>query len=449
VRVAFVSPLPPEPTGIADYAADVLALLAPRHAIDVFHGQGAADPARLPGACLAFPAFELGARHRARPYDAIVYQIGNGPAHAFQYALLSRLPGLLVLHDLVLHHSRAAQFLESDAVRAWRREPGSDAAREAARPSLEAWRAELLYSYPDEAARLFEAHLGTVGDLLPYAYPLFRIPVEASRAVAVHNAFMAEAIKAEVPDAETLRIPMPASAAAVDPAAVRALRRRLGFAEDDVVVGSFGLLTPEKRIETTARAVARAAAWNPHLRLLLAGPVPDPGRLERLLARLGVAPRTVVTGRVPLESLPAHVEAADVVVHLRYPTGRETSAALLRVLAQGRATVLSDLEHQADLPDEAVVRVDVADEEGETTRAILRLAGDPEARRRLGEAAASFVAIAHAPPRALEAYEVALERTRQRPDPTPRTWPPHWPRPQPADGRPRGRSGGRDAAEGD
>jgi hypothetical protein len=138
-----------------------------------------------------------------------------------------------------------------------------------------------------------------------------------------------------------------------------------------------------------------------------------------------------------------------VVVHLRYPTGRETSAALLRVLAQGRATVLSDLEHQADLPDEAVVRVDVADEEGETTRAILRLAGDPEARRRLGEAAASFVAIAHAPPRALEAYEVALERTRQRPDPTPRTWPPHWPRPQPADGRPRGRSGGRDAAEGD
>ena len=32
--------------------------------------------------------------------------------------VLSRVPGLLVLHDLVLHHARAAQFLEPQAVRA-------------------------------------------------------------------------------------------------------------------------------------------------------------------------------------------------------------------------------------------------------------------------------------------------------------------------------------------
>jgi glycosyltransferase involved in cell wall biosynthesis len=429
VRIAFVSPLPPAPTGIADYAADVLALLGTRHTIDVFHAQDAVHRDLLPAACATLPATALAVRHRARPYDAIVYQMGNAPAHAFLYEHLSRAPGLLVLHDLVLHHSRAAQFLESEAVRAWRRDPESAAAREAARPWLEAWGAELAYAYPWEATRLREAQLGTVGDLLPYAYPLFRIPVEASRAVAVHNAFMAEAIRAEVPAAEVVRIPMPVMPPKVDGEAVRALRARLGFAEDDVVVGSLGLLTPEKRIHTVARAVVRASAWNPRVRLLLAGPVPDPVRLERLLARLGVASRTVVTGRVPLDALPAHLEAADVVVHLRYPTGRETSAALLRALAQGRPTVISDLEHQAEIPEGVVWRADVTDEEGEVTRAILQLAGDPEARRRLGDAAAAFVEREHAPARVLAAYEDALARTRRRPDPAPRAWPAHWPRP--------------------
>ena len=41
---------------------------------------------------------------------------------------------VLVLHDLVLHHSRAAHFLEAEAVRAWRRDPASPDARGAAQP---------------------------------------------------------------------------------------------------------------------------------------------------------------------------------------------------------------------------------------------------------------------------------------------------------------------------
>jgi glycosyltransferase involved in cell wall biosynthesis len=428
LRVAFLSPLPPAPTGIADYTADVLAVLADHHEIEAFHAQPSVDRSRLPAGCDVRPASELEPRYHEKPHDVVVYQMGNGPAHAFLYDHLSRIPGLLCLHDLVLHHSRAAQFLEAEAVRAWRQDPASVAAREAARPWLDSWRAELAYSYPEAGERLFAALLGTVGDLLPYAYPLFRVPVEASRLVAVHNDFMARAVRDEVPGTEVVVLPQPASRVPVEREKVAALRRRLGFADDDVVVAAFGLLTPEKRIETVARAVARAAAWVPDLRLLLAGPVPDAPRLEGLLERLGVARRTVVTGRLPLEALPVHMEAADIVVHLRYPTARETSAALLRVLAQGRATIVSDLEHQAGLPADAVVRVDVAREEAEVTREVLRLAGDPETRAALGRRAAAFVREEHSPDRVREAWDRALERTRERPLPPPRDWPPHWPR---------------------
>ncbi len=63
--------------------------------------------------------------------------------------------------------------------------------------------------------------------------------------------------------------------------------------------------------------MSRAGAWEPRLRLLLAGPVGDAPRLEALLDRHGLKGRAVVTGRVPLADLATHIEAADVVAHLR------------------------------------------------------------------------------------------------------------------------------------
>jgi hypothetical protein len=91
--------------------------------------------------------------------------------------------------------------------------------------------------------------------------------------------------------------------------------------------------------------------------------------------------------------------------------------------------VVSDLEHQADLPEDAVVRVDVTDETGELTRAILRLAGDPATRARLGTRAAEHVRRAHSASGVRDAWQVALERARRLPDPRPGGWPAHWPRP--------------------
>ncbi len=163
------------------------------------------------------------------------------------------------------------------------------------------------------------------------------------------------------------------------------------------------------------------------LRLLLVGPVPDRPALEAQLRALGLLQRTIICGRVPLDTLADHVEAADIVVHLRYPTARETSAALLRVLAQGRPTILSDLEHLRDIPSQAVYRTDVADEEGEVFRAIMRLAANPAQRERLCAASRAFVADAHSPARCAADYEVALEATRRARTPVLPSPPPHWP----------------------
>jgi glycosyltransferase involved in cell wall biosynthesis len=308
-------------------------------------------------------------------------------------------------------------FLAAPEALAYAAEPYSAARRDAARTVLGAYEAELAHSYPERGARIAEAHLGTVGDLLPYAYPLFRGPVEAARVVGVHNDCMARAVSEEVPAARVARLVMPVTPVDVPAADVAALRTRLGFQSDDLVVASFGLLTREKRIETVGRAVARAAVALPRLRLLLCGPVPHQAALLAMLDRIGVRERAVVTGRVPLADLSAHMAAADVVAHLRWPTARETSAALLRVLAQGRPVIVPDLDNLHEVPADAAVKIDVADEEGEVTRALLRLGADPEQRSRLGARALRFAREAHAPALSLDSYEAALRDTLRAPAP--------------------------------
>jgi hypothetical protein len=98
----------------------------------------------------------------------------------------------------------------------------------------------------------------------------------------------------------------------------------------------------------------------------------------------------------------------------------------LRVLGQGRPTVISDLEHLADIDEDAVVRADVTDEEGAVTRALLSLAARPEARARLARAATAFVTREHSAERCLADYENAMARAAAQPDPAPRPWPTHW-----------------------
>ena len=84
MRVAYFSPMPPEASGIADYSA--LLLPALRRHVDV-------------------EVVKRRAKRPPRTVDLSVYHIGNNPdAHGWILDALRRAPGVVVLHDFVLHH---------------------------------------------------------------------------------------------------------------------------------------------------------------------------------------------------------------------------------------------------------------------------------------------------------------------------------------------------------
>src|SRR5438477_10516193 len=108
MRVAWFSPLPPARTGIARYSADVLPLLETSGLdIDRFEERNAHD---------------FVWRRARRPYDLVVYQLGNSSWHDLMWGYLFNYPGLVVLHDTQLHHARASQLLRARRVDDYRSE---------------------------------------------------------------------------------------------------------------------------------------------------------------------------------------------------------------------------------------------------------------------------------------------------------------------------------------
>jgi hypothetical protein len=129
---------------------------------------------------------------------------------------------------------------------------------------------------------------------------------------------------------------------------------------------------------------------------------------------LGIVDRVTIAGFVPNEEVADYLAASDICLCMRWPSSHETSAAWLRCLAAGRATVITDLEHLVDIPaldprtwtllhvpragpdeegssDDPVepvsVSIDLLDEEQSLKLAIHRLATNARLRERLGRRA--------------------------------------------------------------
>jgi len=84
MKVAYFSPMPPERSGIADYSALLLPALGERLDVSVV---------------------KRGRKRAPRGTDVSLYHVGNNPdAHGWIVDALRREPGVVVLHDYVLHH---------------------------------------------------------------------------------------------------------------------------------------------------------------------------------------------------------------------------------------------------------------------------------------------------------------------------------------------------------
>jgi glycosyltransferase involved in cell wall biosynthesis len=352
------SPLPPSPSGIADYVAESAGALARHVRLHLVADARAAADA---------PAADLD-----------LYHLGNSPDHAFVYRRALAVPGVAVLHEWSLHHLVLHETVErgetSAYVREMRRahgERGAFAARQVARD------------------------LG--GDLLPALFPLSDRVLERSLAAVALTAAVTERISRRLPARPRLHL-RHHLALPLDPPPSRGdARHALGLPADAFVVTAPGHATANKGLAAAMRALGRLRRERPELRLVIAGDRDPRAPLEAWARAAGLDGAWTLTGRASLEDFERHLAAADVVLALRFPSHGEMSGALVRALGVGRPVLVTAGTPAADeFPDGVVVPIAPGPcEEDEIHAALAHLAGAPALREAIGRLARAHVRELH------------------------------------------------------
>ncbi len=366
MRVAYFSPFPPERTGVADYSALLAPALARRLDVTI--------PRR-------------GRKRAPRGADVCLYHVGNNPdAHAWIVDALRRHPGVVVLHDFVLHHLVAGMTVG--------RRDG--------------------HGYLD----LMEREHGVVGRLLahgvldkripplwesrPEEFPLASFVLEHATGLIVHSRTVAAAARAAGYDGRIWVIPHPAWPVPE----VAPERRGTG-----VVIGCFGVVNSSKRVPELLEAFARLRLRRSDRTLLLVGPTSPGFDLERRLQRMGLAGEGLVReGWVDERRLWALMAGADVCVNLRHPTMGETSGSVIRALSLGKPLVVSDVGWFAELPAGVALKIPADETETDALAAGLELlVAREDVRAEMGRTALELARREHDLERVADLYAAALE----------------------------------------
>jgi glycosyltransferase involved in cell wall biosynthesis len=388
-RLAYVSPLPPERSGIADYSAELVPELARHYDIDLIVSQATVEDPWIE-ANLPLRSVEWFDAH-AHDYDRVLYHFGNSPMHQHMFALLERHPGIVVLHDFYL--GNIVYHLDHTGYAAGAFQ-------------------QALYHSHGFAALADQRATGVTASV--WKYPCNKALLDQASGVIVHARFPAKLAEqwygpSSVRKWRTLPLLRARHAGGQRAAARSALK----LAPSDFVVCSFGLLGPTKRNDALLAAwLASPLADDPNCRLVFVG-APDPGAYGRDFARqLGQARSAGsidVTGFVAPDVYRTWLAAADCAVQLRIQSRGETSAAILDCLLYGVPAIANAHGSSAELPDDVVVKLPDEFTSTELADALVLLRSDAGLRSALSLRAGAYIDAEHSPAQVGRQYVAAIE----------------------------------------
>jgi glycosyltransferase involved in cell wall biosynthesis len=172
-----------------------------------------------------------------------------------------------------------------------------------------------------------------------------------------------------------------------------AVRKLLGIAEGETVVGFVGSFGPWHGAPVLAHAFGAIGRDRPDVRLLLVGDGPEKADVLRILSEDGMDPQVVDVGKVPSAEIPAYLDACDVLASPHCPIPGQTRffgspTKLFEYMASGKGIVATALEQLCEVLEDGVSAVlAIPGDAASLQTGLLALIDDPGLSRRLGRAA--------------------------------------------------------------
>ena len=314
-----------------------------------------------------------------RQCDAIVYNMGDYlPFHDDIHEVSREHPGVVILHDRVLHHLFAGKWLM-----------GPDASRELYVERMRAY-------YGEHGAEA--AHLSLEGERRPVwesdeetlAYPLYEEGILGAHGVITHSEGQAEDVRSRwFGPVRALHLPCYSDTL-----------REVDGAPPAPTDGPLRLLTvghlnPNKQVHRVVEMLAADRELAACVHYTIAGP--DDGfksyvsDLRRFVARHADRLNVEIVGWQPPKHLDELMRRADIFVNLRHPAMEGGSASLMRQLAYGRPVLCFGSGFFGEMPGDALVRVASGDFPA-AAQALRELVDDRSHRLAVGKRARSLAA---------------------------------------------------------
>ena len=393
LRIAFFSPFHPQKSGVSDYSEELLPYLAEHADIDLVAGSYKLANPEIQRRFRVLSVAEYLAS--ANTYDTPVYQVANSfQHHGYLLEAMQRFPGVTVLHDYYLHFLMLGLTLQQG--------------------DMELLRNILQAAYGDQAPAYARRLWLSTQD--PYEVSLIRPLIDMARSIITHSRCARDLILSESPQKQVHVIPMAMPEIGVQRR--EELRRKHGISKDDFVLASVSTLSHTKRVELLLAAAARLARSHAKFRLFILGGGQLGDRARQAISSHELASRVFVPGWTTAETYRELLVAVDAVVDLRYPSGAETSASILRAIAAGRPCVVSAQGSFLELPDTFSIKIAVhGDEVGCLERIVSGLMEQPNRCSAMSAAALVFAAQELGLPKAAKRYlDVVREARELRPD---------------------------------
>ena len=389
--LAYVSPLPPQRSGIADFSAELLPALAHYYAIDVIVDQPELSTPWITAHCgvrsvdwlLENPGY----------YDRVLYHFGNSAYHQHMFDLLNKVPGVVVLHDFYL--GDVINYLDAHGIR----------------PNA---LARALYESHGYGALLAWFQTPKLVDVIA-KYPANWGVVSAALGVIVHSDYARHLASVWFDQSVSDRWSVVPLLRAPAPVANRRLAKaQLGLADDAFLVCSFGLLGATKLNHRLFEAWLLSQLASDVKCLLVFVGEEHQGeygeQLRSMIANSGYGQRVRITGWTDMTTFTRYLDAADVAVQLRASSRGETSAAVLDCMNHALPTIVNANGAFAELPSEAVWMLPDLFENSDLIEALESLWQDEAKRSLLGQYGQARVHSWHAPGVCAEQCAQAIEQ---------------------------------------